>query len=217
MDFAEARRFMVEGQLRPNRVEDPRIVAALRDLPRERFVPAAMASRAYADADVPLPGGRAMMKPLVLARLVQLSALRRGERALVLGAGTGFGAALMAAIGASVTAVESDPVLLAIARMAIAASLPAGAVTLVEGPSSAGHAAGAYDVIMIEGGVEVVPEAVQEQLVEGGRLVTISLVGGPPGRALLMRRAGGTVTTVVDFDAHAAALPGFAPAPAFAL
>lgn len=216
MDFAEARRFMVEGQLRPNRVEDPRIVAALRDLPRERFVPAAMASRAYADADVPLPGGRAMMKPLVLARLVQLSALRRGERALVLGAGTGFGAALMAAIGASVTAVESDPVLLAIARMAIAASLPAGAVTLVEGPSSAGHAAGAYDVIMIEGGVEVVPEAVQEQLVEGGRLVTISLAGGPPGRALLMRRAGGTVTTVVDFDAHAAALPGFAPAPAFA-
>lgn len=216
MDFAEARRFMVEGQLRPNRVEDPRIVAALRDLPRERFVPAAMASRAYADADVPLPGGRAMMKPLVLARLVQLSALRRGERALVLGAGTGFGAALMAAIGASVTAVESDPVLLAIARMAIAASLPAGAVTLVEGPSSAGHAAGAYDVIMIEGGVEVVPEAVQEQLVEGGRLVTISLAGGPPGRALLMRRAGGTVTTIVDFDAHAAALPGFAPAPAFA-
>ncbi|GGI99405.1 protein-L-isoaspartate O-methyltransferase family protein [Neoroseomonas lacus] len=216
MDFAEARRFMVEGQLRPNRVEDPRIVAALRDLPRERFVPAAMASRAYADADVPLPGGRAMMKPMVLARLVQLSALRRGERALVLGAGTGFGAALMAAIGASVTAVESDPVLLAIARMAIAASLPAGAVTLVEGPSSAGHAAGAYDVIMIEGGVEVVPEAVQEQLVEGGRLVTISLAGGPPGRALLMRRAGGTVTTIVDFDAHAAALPGFAPAPAFA-
>jgi len=157
-----------------------------------------------------------MMKPMVLARLVQLSALRRGERALVLGAGTGFGAALMAAIGASVTAVESDPVLLAIARMAIAASLPAGAVTLVEGPSSAGHAAGAYDVIMIEGGVEVVPEAVQEQLVEGGRLVTISLAGGPPGRALLMRRAGGTVTTIVDFDAHAAALPGFAPAPAFA-
>jgi protein-L-isoaspartate(D-aspartate) O-methyltransferase len=217
MDFAEARRFMVEGQLRPNRVEDPRIVAAMRDLPRERFVPAAMASRAYADADVPLPGGRAMMKPLVLARLVQLSGVRRGEKALVLGAGTGFGAALMATIGASVTAVESDPVLLAIARMAIAASLPAGAVTLVEGPVAAGHAAGApYDVIMIEGGVAAVPEAVQEQMVEGGRLVTIGLAGGPPGRALLLRRAGGTVTTTIEFDAHAPALPGFAPAPAFA-
>ena len=217
MDFAEARRFMVEGQLRPNRVEDPRIVAALRDLPRERFVPAAMASRAYADADVPLPGGRAMLKPMVLARLVQLAGLRRGERALVLGAGTGFGAALMATIGGTVTAVESDPVLLAIARVAIAASVPAGAITLVEGASEAGHAAGApYDVIMIEGGVQAVPEAVQEQLVEGGRLVTIGLADGPPGRALLLRRAGGTVTTMVDFDAHAAALPGFAPAPVFA-
>ena len=102
-------------------------------------------------------------------------------------------------------------------RVAIAASVPAGAITLVEGPSEAGHAAGApYDVIMIEGGVQAVPEAVQEQLVEGGRLVTIGLADGPPGRALLLRRAGGTVTTMVDFDAHAAALPGFAPAPVFA-
>ena len=217
MDFAEARRFMVEGQLRPNRVEDPRIVAAMRDLPRERFMPAALASRAYTDADVPLPGGRAMMKPLVLARLVQLLGLRRGEKALVLGAGTGFGAALMATIGGTVTAVESDPVLLAIARVAIAASLPGGAVTLVEGPAEAGHAAAApYDVIMIEGGVAAVPEAVQEQLVEGGRLVTVGLAGGPPGRALLLRRAGGTVTTTVEFDAHAPVLPGFAAAPAFA-
>ncbi len=217
MDFAEARRFMVDGQLRPNRVEDPRIVAAMRDLPRERFVPAAMASRAHADADVPLPGGRSMMKPLVIARLVQLSGLRRGERALVLGAGTGFGAALMAAIGGSVTAVESDPVLLAIARLAIAASVPAGSVTLVEGAPELGHAAGApYDVIMIEGGVQAVPEAVQDQMVEGGRLVTIGLADGPPGRALLLRRAGGAVSTIVDFDAHAALLPGFAPKPAFA-
>jgi protein-L-isoaspartate(D-aspartate) O-methyltransferase len=217
MDFAEARRFMVEGQLRPNRVDDPRIVSAMRDLPRERFVPAAIAARAYADADVPLPGGRAMMKPLVLARLVQLAALRRGERALVLGAGTGFGAALMASIGGNVTAVESDPVLMAIARPAIAATLPAGAVTLVQAPAEAGHAAGApYDVIMIEGGVQAVPDALQDQLVEGGRLVTIGLAGGPPGRALLMRRAGGAFSSTVDFDAHAAPVPGFAPAPAFA-
>ena len=218
MDFAEARRFMVDGQLRPTQVDDPRIVAALRDLPRERFVPAGLAARAYTDADVPLPGGRAMLKPLVLARLVQLAALRRGERALVLGAGTGFGASLLAAIGGVVTAVESDPVLLAIARVAVAATMPAGAVTLVHGSAAEGHAAGApYDVIMIEGGVHAVPQAVQSQLVEGGRLVTIGLAGGPPGRALLLRRAGGTVTTSVAFDAHAAVLPGFTEAPAFAL
>lgn len=218
MDFAEARRLMVDGQLRPNRVEDPRIVAAMRDLPRERFVPPAMVHRAYADADIPLPGGRALLKPLVLARLVQLAGLRRGERALVLAAGTGFGAALMAAIGAGVTAVEADPALAAIARAALAATVPPGAVTLIQAAPGAGHAAGApYDVIMIEGGVHAVPRAIQEQLTEGGRLVTVGLAGGPPGRALLVRRAGGAFTETIEFDAHAPALPGFAPAPAFAL
>lgn len=217
MDFAEARRFMVDGQLRPNRVEDPRIVAALRDLPRERFVPPALAPRAYADADIPLPGGRALLKPLVLARLVQLAGLRRGDRALVLAAGTGFGAALMAAMGAMVTAVESDPALVSLARAALPAAVPEGSVTLVQAAPEAGHAAGApYDVIMIEGGVLSVPRAIEEQLAEGGRLVAVGLAGGPPGRALLVRRTGGTFTTTVEFDAHAPALPGFAPAPAFA-
>jgi protein-L-isoaspartate(D-aspartate) O-methyltransferase len=217
MDFAEARRVMVDGQLRPNRVEDPRIVAAMRELPRHRFVPPAMVARAHADADVPLPGGRVLLKPLVIARLVQLAAVRRGERVLVLAAGTGYGAALLAAIGAEVTAVESDPALLAIMRAALPAAVPAGAVTVVEAPPEAGHAAGApYDAILIEGGVLSVPRAVEEQLAEGGRLVTVGLEGGPPGRALLLRRAGGTVTTTIAFDAHAPALPGFAGKPAFA-
>jgi protein-L-isoaspartate(D-aspartate) O-methyltransferase len=217
MDFAEARRVMVDGQLRPNRVEDPRIVSAMRELPRERFVPPAMAARAYADADVPLPGGRAVLKPMVIARLVQLAAARRGERVLVLAAGTGFGAALLAAIGAEVTAVESDPALLAIMRAALPAAVPAGAVTVVEAAPQSGHAAGApYDAILIEGGVAAVPRAVEEQLAEGGRLVTVGLEGGPPGRALLVRRAGGTVTTTIAFDAHAPALPGFVAKPAFA-
>lgn len=217
MDFAEARRHMVDGQLRPNRVEDPRIVAALRELPRERFAPAALAARAYADADLPLPGGRAMLKPLVLARLVQLAGLKRGERALVVAAGTGFGAALMAAIGGIVSAVENDPALLAIARAALPAAAPTDSVTLVEADPAQGHAAGApYDVIMIEGGVAEVPRAIEEQLAEGGRLVTIGLAGGPPGRALLVRRAGGAFSVTQEFDAHAPALPAFVAAPAFA-
>lgn len=217
MDFAEARRFMVDCQLRPNRIEDPRIVSAMRDLPRERFVPPGLAARAYADADLPLPGGRAMLQPMVLAKLVQLAGLRRGERALVLAAGTGFGAALMAAIGGSVTAVESDPALLAIARAALPAAVPPGTVTLVEADPALGHAAGApYDVIMIEGGVGAVPRGLEDQLAEGGRLVTIGLEGGPPGRALLLRRAGGAVSATREFDAHAPRLPAFAAAPAFA-
>lgn len=217
MDFAEARHFMVDGQLRPNRVEDPRIVAAMRDLPRERFLPPTLAARAYADADVPLPGGRAMLQPLVLARLVQLAAVRRGERALVLAAGTGFGAALLAAIGAGVTAVENDPALLALARAALPAAVAPGAVTLVEADPARGHAAGApWDVVLVEGGVADIPRAIEEQLAEGGRIVAIGLAGGPPGRAMLLRRTGGTVTRLQDFDAHAPMLPAFDRAPAFA-
>jgi protein-L-isoaspartate(D-aspartate) O-methyltransferase len=113
--------------------------------------------------------------------------------------------------------VESDPALLAVARAALPAAVPAGSVTLVEGDPTQGHAAGApYDVVMIEGGVGTVPRLLQDQLAEGGRLVAIGLEGGPPGRALLLRRAGGTVSALRDFDAHAPALPGFVAAPAFA-
>jgi len=217
MDYAEARRCMVDGQLRPNRVEDPRLLSAMRDLPRERFVPPGLAARAYADADVPLPGGRAMLKPLVLARLIQLAGLRRGERVLVLAAGTGFGAAVMAAMGGEVTAVEADPRLTALARAALASCLPPGAVTLVEADPTLGYPPGApWDVILIEGGVEQVPAPIQEQLAEGGRLVAVALEGGPPGRALLLRRAGGVVTALRDFDAHAPGLPGFVRSSAFA-
>jgi protein-L-isoaspartate(D-aspartate) O-methyltransferase len=158
-----------------------------------------------------------MLKPLVIARLVQLAAVKRGERVLVLAAGTGFGAALAAAIGGTVTAVESDPALVALARAALGAAVAPGAVTLVQADPAEGHAAGApWDVIMIEGGVGEVPRAVQDQLAEGGRIVTIGLAGGPPGRALLTRRIGGAFTTMQEFDAHAPALPGFAAAPAFA-
>jgi protein-L-isoaspartate(D-aspartate) O-methyltransferase len=217
MDYAEARRCMVDGQLRPNRVEDPRLLSAMRDLPRERFVPPGLAARAYADADVPLPGGRAMLKPLVLARLIQLAGLRRGERVLVLAAGTGFGAAVMAAMGGEVTAVEADPRLVALARAALASCLPPGAVTLVEADPTLGYPPGApWDVILIEGGVEQVPAPIQEQLGEGGRLVAVALEGGPPGRALLLRRTGGVVTALRDFDAHAPGLPGFVRSRAFA-
>lgn len=217
MNFAEARRHMVDGQLRPNRIDDPRIVGALRELPRERFVPPALAARAYADADVPLPGGRVLLKPLVIAQLVQFLAAKRGERVLVLGAGTGFGAALLAAIGANVTAVEGDGALVDVARAALPAAVPAGSVAVVEADPAAGHAAGApYDAILIEGGVAAVPRAVEEQLAEGGRLVAVSLAGGPPGRAIMVRRAGGAFTVTQGFDAHAPALPAFAAAPAFA-
>jgi protein-L-isoaspartate(D-aspartate) O-methyltransferase len=108
MDYADARRRMVDGQLRPNKVMDPRLVAAMRDLPRERFLPEALRARAYLDEDVPLPGrpGRALTEPMLLGRLVQLAAIRRDDRVLALPGHTGYAAAVMAAMGARVVAED---------------------------------------------------------------------------------------------------------------
>jgi protein-L-isoaspartate(D-aspartate) O-methyltransferase len=219
MDFAEARRRMVDGQIRPNRVTDPLLIDALRSLPREAFLPPQLRSRAYLDEDVALPDtpGRVLMEPMVLARLVQLSAARPGDRALVLCAGTGYGAAVLAHLGARVTAVEDDPALLALARAAFAAiGLPPAAVRLEATRPTDGFAAAApYDVILVEGEVPEIPAALSGQLAEGGRLVAVQGGGARNGRAVLGRRIGGTFTLTPAFDCATAALPAFAPAPGF--
>src|SRR6478752_5055280 len=110
-DFALARRNMIDGQLRPNRVTNAELLTAIGDLPRERFLPDALRSVAYADDDVPLGGGRYLMEPMVLARLIQTLQPKHGDRAMILGAGRGYGAALLARLVKLVTAVESDPAL----------------------------------------------------------------------------------------------------------
>src|SRR4051794_3874588 len=110
-DFSRARRFMVDGQLAPNGITDPLLLGAMGEIPRETFLPPAVRHRAYADDSVPLGGDRAMLSPMVLAKMIQLALPQPGERALVLGAGGGYGAAVLARMGLKVTAVESDPAL----------------------------------------------------------------------------------------------------------
>jgi protein-L-isoaspartate(D-aspartate) O-methyltransferase len=216
MDYADARKRMVDGQLRPNRVTDPRVLDAMRDLPREEFLPAAARARAYSDEDVPLPGGRTMVAPMVIARLAQLAAVRPGDRALVVCAGTGYGAAVLARCGARVTAIETDASLAAIAGRALAANLPAGAVRIEPGRPTEGFPGGApYDVILIEGEVPEVPAAIAEQLAEGGRLVTVLGNGRRGGVAVLARRIGGAVSVTPVFDCATVALPAFQPVPGF--
>jgi protein-L-isoaspartate(D-aspartate) O-methyltransferase len=216
MDYADARKRMVDGQLRPNRVTDPRVLDAMRDLPREEFLPAAVRARAYSDEDVPLPGGRTMVEPMVIARLAQTAAVRPGDRALVVCAGTGYGAAVLARCGARVIAIETDTALAAIAGRALAATLPAGAVRIESGRPAEGFAAGApYDVVVIEGEVPEVPAAIAEQLAEGGRLVTVLGNGRRGGVAVLARRIGGAVSVTPVFDCATVALPEFQPAPGF--
>jgi protein-L-isoaspartate(D-aspartate) O-methyltransferase len=215
---AEARKRMVDGQVLPNKVTNARLLAALRSIPRERFLPPDLAARAYLDATLRLPGGRGMAPPMVIARLLQALALRDGDRMLLVGAGTGYAAALAAGCGARVTALEDSPELAAIARAALATTVPPGAVTFIEGPIVQGYAAGApYDAILIEGQVPAIPAAISDQLAEGGRLVTV-LAGGPHGggsRAVVGRRAGGSFSVTDAFDCVTLPLPAFQPAPGF--
>ncbi len=210
IDTADARSRMVDCQLRPNKVSDSRILGAMRTLPRERFLPTASAALAYADAAVPLAGGRCLMEPMVLARLVQLADPRPGERVLVVGAGTGYGAAVLAACGASVVALEEAEDLLGIARSVVAQLAPG--VQLVAGPLVSGWRAGApYDLMFIEGGFEQLPTAIAAQLrAAGGRLVGVRVMAGRIGQAVLGERAGEApaISLVPAFDCATPVLPG---------
>jgi protein-L-isoaspartate(D-aspartate) O-methyltransferase len=221
MDFADSRKRMVDGQLRPNRVTDPRILAAMLELPRERFLPPSLVSRAYADEDVPLPdGSRGLTEPMVLARLVQLLAVREGDRALVVGAGTGYAAVLLARIGAQVTALEEEGPALETARKLLPGfgPYPIASPRLVAGHLPGGFAEGApYDAILIDGQIPEIPAAIDGQLAEGGRLVAVldAVPRGRSSRAVLGRRLNGTFSVTDAFDCATLPLAAFQLSPGF--
>ena len=216
-DFTAARNNMVDCQIRPNRVSDPRVLGAMRRLPREQFVPPGLAALAYVDEDLPLGNGRVLVEPLVVARLVQMARVRPGERALVVGAGTGYGAAVMAACDAQVTALEEDDALMAIALRTLPRFAPT--VRMVNGRLATGlPSGGPWDVIMIEGAVTTIPEAYAAQLAPAGRLVTVlAATGSVGGRAVLAERVGDSkqLRSREMFDCATPLLPGLRPAPAF--
>ncbi len=205
-DFAAMRTAMVVSQLRTNAVSDARVVAAMAQVPRERFVPAAVAPLAYRDALLPLGQGRKANLPIATGRLLTEARLLPTDRVLLIGAASGYTAAVLAELVASVVAVESDGELLAIAREALAGE---DRVTIVEGPLEAGHAEGApYDVLFIDGAVERVPEALVSQLKPGGRVVGAILDRGVTRLSTGRRSEGGFA--MVDFaDIESCVLPGF--------
>ncbi len=214
LDYVHARDLMVDGQLRPNQVSDSRILDAMRRLARERFVPAASACVAYMDGEVRLPGGRAMLRPMVMARLVQLAAPRAGENVLVVGAGTGYGAALIAACGAHVTALEEQAELAVLAReAAIGADAP---VSFVQGKLAEGWAARApYDLVFIEGAVREIPAGLATQVAPDGRLVAVLAPEGVCSTAVAAEWSVGGLRSRPAFDAAAALLPELVPAAKF--
>lgn len=214
-DRTDARLRMVDGQIRPNGVRDPRLLRAMREIPRERFLPPHLAPIAYIDEDIDLGGGRVLMEPLAMARLVQLAAVRVGEKTLVIGAGTGYGAALLAACGAAVTALEEDGRLRDVARPALAAYAPS--VTLVAGPLAEGCGDGApWDLVLIEGAAPAIPRPIAEQVrPETGRLVGVLAGRGRPGTAVLGERTSAGLTIRPMFDCATPVLPSFMPKPGF--
>jgi protein-L-isoaspartate(D-aspartate) O-methyltransferase len=209
MDYAIARQHMVDSQVRTNRVTDERLIEAIRSLPRERFVPERARARAYVDDDVEIAPGRYLMEPMVTARLIQAAEAKADDMALVVGAGTGYAAALLARLAHTVVALESEPAL-AQRASAVFGELAIDNAVVVEGALNAGCARHApYNVIYLDGAVEQVPAALTGQLAEGGRMVGVLLDRGV-GRATLWIKTGTAVSHRVLFDANVAPLPGFA-------
>ncbi len=201
LDFAGARRAMVESQLRPEGVTNAGVLEAMDTVPREQFVPEDSRPLAYVDRSLALGAGRFLVAPAVLGKLLTQMAPDKGERALVIGAGTGYSAAVLAHLGCDVVALESSPELAARARKL--------GVEVVEGTLAAGHKAGApYDLILIDGAVEVLPEPVIQQLADGGRLGT-ALVDRGITRLIVGQKVAGAFGYLSIADAGVAALPGF--------
>ena len=200
-DFATARQAMVDSQLRPQGVTDPAVLRAMRSVERERFLPPETRPLAYVDRAVSIGDGRFLPAPAVLGQLLTEMAPQPGQRALVIGAGSGYSAQVLADMGLNVTALESSAALAATAREL--------GIEVVRGPLARGYVAGApYDQVLIDGAVEHIPDAIIEQMAEGGRLGT-ALADRGITRLIVGRKAGIAFGYLSLSDAGVPALPGF--------
>jgi protein-L-isoaspartate(D-aspartate) O-methyltransferase len=201
-DFASRRVTMVDTQVRPQDVTKFPIIAAMLAIPREAYVPEAAREAAYVGQNLTLGPRRVVLEARSLAKLLDALDVTPGESALVVAAGYGYAAAVLADMGTKVTALESD------ATMALAAKANlAGKAEVVEGALASG-VTGAFDLILIEGGIEAVPEAIAAQLAEGGRIGAI-FMEGPLGIARIGHKLNGKIGWRQIFNATAPVLPGF--------
>jgi protein-L-isoaspartate(D-aspartate) O-methyltransferase len=216
--FSTARQKMVDGQVRPSDVTDLRIIDAMLAVPREAFVPESRRALAYLDLDLDVSEGgsarRFLIKPAVIAKMLQAADIRDTDRVLVAGCATGYTAALVARLAGQVTATEVDPSLAAKAREVLG-GLGFGTVTVRAADVAEGDPANApYDVIVLDGATEVTPDRLYGQLREGGRLVGVFAMTKPP-RAVIVTRSHGDFGNRALFDATVPVLPGLERRPAF--
>jgi protein-L-isoaspartate(D-aspartate) O-methyltransferase len=208
--FAELRRMMVDCQLRTYDVTDRAVLAAADAVPREVFVPAGLSHLAYIDQPVALPGTtRSLPAPMVTARMIQVLELKPGERALEYGGGSGYGAALMAAMGAKASLLEPDEAALPLARSALVQAGTPAVEAVASLPAQA-----EFDAVLVSGACETQPEALFRYVRPGGRLIAIEGLGRS-ARVILYRRIGDSLSGRPVFDAAAPALREFRKAEAF--
>ncbi len=171
MNFEQARFNMVEQQIRPWEVLDQDVLDLLMTVKREEFVPAERRKLAFSEVELPIGHGQVMLKPIIEGKILQALQVQRSETVLEVGAGSGYFAALLAASSAKVTSLEIEPELVSLARTNLARYGQLGNVTVELADGMQGWAAQApYDVIVLSGGVEQVPQALLDQLKPGGRL-----------------------------------------------
>lgn len=216
MDYAAARRNMVDGQLRTNKVTNAAIQEAFGSVPRDRFVPEDKRGFAYIDEDLEIASGRYLMEPMVLARLLQSAQIGAADVVLDIGCGTGYSSAILARLAATVVALESESKLAARANE-LASELGNDNMVVVEGALTEGYPKQApYNVILIAAAVGEVPAGIIDQLADGGRLLTVVRQGKGLGQASIFVRTGAGLSHRVLFDAATPYLPGLTPAPSFA-
>ena len=216
MHFEALRKAMVDSQIRPNKVIDDRVIAAFMNVPRERFVSKNMQNLAYIDEDIHLSGGRFIVEAMVMARIIQTLALDASQSVMLIGAGTGYTAALLSSLVESVIAIETRAQMVEKAQQAVA-GLDIGNVAVIKARLQDGYASEApYDAIIIEGAVEQIPQSLLDQLSDGGRLAAIwRPEGTQAGEACIWHKTGESVSQTPLFTAQVPVLEEFRAKPKF--
>ena len=217
MDYAAARRNMVENQIRTNKVTNPVLIEALETLPRENFVPEALAEVAYVDEALPVSGGRYLLEPMVSALLLQHAEIRSTDIVMEIAPGTGYSTAVIAKMASTVVAIEPDK---ALAEKATSNLVDAGIdnAAIMIGPMAEGYKKQApYNVIIISGCVEEVPDSLMSQIADEGKLLAVVGGSGTPGKGTVFRKFGKSISSFEVFEAGTPVLPGFEKPPEFTL
>lgn len=215
-DFSKNRTTMVDTQVRPSDVTKFPIIEAMLSVPRENFVPADRRAAAYAGEQLPLASGRVILDPRLMAKMLDAVDIQAEEMVLDVGPGLGYSSALVARMAEAVVAVEEIPELATEAERALT-DISADNVAVVEGPLAEGAAKhGPYDVILLQGAVQKIPEALIQQLKDGGRIAAL-FVDGVHGEMRLGYKTDGKVSWRFMFNGSAPVLPGFEKERAFAL